>query len=228
LPNELINLTLTELSLVDVPANPLAVAPIFKAVTNTGEKMTKETKETQAEVEALAKAQADVEALKAENERLRKGLLDAGYVIKADAIEKKAAPEFIEYEGEKVNKSDIPQVILKRLEAMEVEKREADVAKKAEQTFPNLKTDLAVALVKADFAEELMSALAALDSMMGEQMEEIGKSNSVDGDMSNPTEKLNSLAKKYAEENATTFAKGYAAVVKTDAGKALIKETYSK
>ena len=44
------------------------------------------------EVETL-KAQA--EELKAENERLRKGLLDEGYVIKADAIEKKAPEEFI-------------------------------------------------------------------------------------------------------------------------------------
>ena len=61
-----------------------------------------------------------------ENERLRKGLIEEGYVIKAEAIEKKAPEEFVEYEGEQINKADIPAPILKALEAAEIEK--ADMA----------------------------------------------------------------------------------------------------
>mgnify|MGYP003565327485 FL=1 len=170
----------------------------------------------------------EVETLKAENERLRKGLLDEGYVIKADTIEKKAEEEFIEVEGEQVNKADIPAPILKRLEEAEVEKAEAAVAKKAEETFPNMKPEVGKAIVKADFEDDILAALMALDGLMGEQMDEVGKTASTDGDMTDPNEKLNALAKKYAEEHETTFHKAYAEVVKTDAGKALTKEIYKK
>ena len=53
------------------------------------------------EVEVAEKAEevnpleAEVEALKAENETLRKGLIDNGYVITAEAIEKKAEVEMM-------------------------------------------------------------------------------------------------------------------------------------
>ena len=247
MPTELIKLNLTELSLVDRPANPLAMAPIFKADTSNGEDMTEETEKMSEEMdekikaymkekectrkeaeEALMKSFDETQALKAENERLRKGLLDEGYVIKADTIEKKAEEEFIEVEGEQVNKADIPAPILKRLEEAEVEKAEAAVAKKAEETFPNMKPEVGKAIVKADFEDDILAALMALDELMGEQMDEVGKTASTDGDMTDPNEKLNALAKKYAEEHETTFHKAYAEVVKTDAGKALTKEIYKK
>ena len=50
------------------------------------------------EIETL---KSDAEKLTQENERLRKGLIEEGYIIKAEAIEKKAPEEFVEYEGEK-------------------------------------------------------------------------------------------------------------------------------
>jgi Ser-tRNA(Ala) deacylase AlaX len=40
----------------------------------------------------MSKMEEDLEKSNKENERLRKALLDAGYVIKADTIEKKAEP----------------------------------------------------------------------------------------------------------------------------------------
>ena len=64
----------------------------------------------------------EIDTLKAENENLRKALIDNGFVIKAESIEKKAEPEYLEYEGEQVNKADIPAVILKALEEAEVAK----------------------------------------------------------------------------------------------------------
>ena len=84
------------------------------------------------EVEVAEKAEevnpleAEVEALKAENETLRKGLIDNGYVITAEAIEKKAEVEMMDIEGEMVVKSDIPAPVLKALEAAALEK--ADIA----------------------------------------------------------------------------------------------------
>lgn len=247
MPNELTHLTLTELSLVDNPANPLAMAPIFKANTPNGENMTDNVEKMNPEMDSKVKAYMKAkgcdrktamdavmkafdthEALTKENEMLRKSLIENGFAIKADSVEKKMEPEYIEYDGEKINKADVPMVILKRLETVEFEKREAEIKKSASEKFPNLKADLAVELIKADFEDEFLTALMALDALFGEQMEEVGKTNTSDGDMADPSEKLNALAKKYAEENNMTFAKGYTEVVKTDVGKALVKETYKK
>ena len=81
-----------------------------------------------AEIETL---KADAEKLSQENERLRKGLIEEGYIIKAETIEKKAPEEFVEYEGEQINKADIPAPILKALEAAEIEKADAALTKRA-------------------------------------------------------------------------------------------------
>ena len=45
------------------------------------------------EIETLKAVEA---SLKEENERLRKSLIDNGYVIKADVIEKKVEPEYVD------------------------------------------------------------------------------------------------------------------------------------
>ena len=78
------------------------------------------------------KANAEVETLKAENERLRKSLIENGYIIKSDAIEKKAPEEFLEYEGDKINKADIPAPILKALEEAEFAKADLELTTKAD------------------------------------------------------------------------------------------------
>lgn len=262
MPTELVNLTLSELSLVDRPANPLAMAPIFKADTSNGEDMTEETEnmspemdakikaymktkgcdrktamnalmkfdETEAEVEAL---KADVDKLKADNEALRKSLLEEGYKITAEGVEKKAPEEFIEIEGEQINKADIPAPILKRLEEAEIERAEVAISKRCKEILPNLEEANARVLLKAhdEMAEEEAKKFAefmqALDNLFDEMTEEVGKS-AAQGDMEDPNEKLNALAKAYASENETTFAKAYVAVVKTDEGKALTKAIYKK
>lgn len=192
-------------------------------------------KACQSEMEKAWDEAAEAETLKAEeaklreeNERLRKGLLDAGYVIKKDSIDKKdAEPDFIEVDGEQINKADVPAAILKRLEAAEIEKREAEIKKKADETLPNFKSEVAVTLMKFDLDEDTLAALKALDELLGEQMEEFGKKD-VEADMADPQDKLNALAKQYAEEHEMTFAKAYSQVVKTDAGKELTKAIYKK
>jgi hypothetical protein len=92
-------------------------------------------------------------ALKEENERLRKSLIDNGYVIKADVIEKKVEPEYVEYDGEQINKADIPAPILKALEEAEVAKADAELTKRAEEALPNFNIDVAKSLI-AKFDED--------------------------------------------------------------------------
>ena len=130
MPNLLKNLHLEELSLVDRPANAQAMVSLFKR-DNSKEEITKMTEEMEAKVSAYMKEygcgrpqamkaldmymekaeevatdveapEVDVETLKAENETLRKGLIDNGYVITAEAIEKKAEVEMMDIEGEMV------------------------------------------------------------------------------------------------------------------------------
>ena len=178
----------------------------------------------------------EIETLKAENERLRKGLIEEGYVIKADVIEKKAEVEMMEIEGEMVAKSDIPAPVLKALEAAEVAKKEheiekADVelTKKAEITLPHFALDVAKALVKSFSEEEaIMAALVAADKAFAAAMQEFGKSD-VDGEFATAADKLDALVKSYMDENnmkKSEYAKAYAAVAKTDDGKSLINKSY--
>lgn len=187
------------------------------------------------EVEVAEKAEevnpleAEVEALKAENETLRKGLIDNGYVITAEAIEKKAEVEMMDIEGEMVVKSDIPAPVLKALEAAALEKADIALTKSAEEALPNFDLAVAKSLVEK-FAEEekIMEALKACDASIGASMEEFGKSD-VDGEFASSSDKLDSLVKSYMDDNQlkkSEYAKAYAVVAKTDEGKSLINKTY--
>ena len=258
---ELLELQLEELSLVDRPANAEAVVTLFKRDDTQEEDIDKMTDEQEAKVKAymekhscgkeeamkalgydvekaaddadpILALEAEIETLKSENERLRKGLIDEGYVIKAEAIEKKAPEEFVEYEGEQIKKSDIPAPILKALEAAEIEKADVALTKKAQETLPNFSLEAAKGLLsavsKADESEMLMQALAAADSAFADKMEEFGKSD-VDGEFTSAADKVEHMVKSYMEENDLTkkdYAKAYAAVAKTEEGKTLIAKAY--
>ena len=253
---ELLELQLEELSLVDRPANAEAMVTLFKRDDTQEEDITKMTEEQDAKVKAymekhscgkdeamkalgyeMEKAEADpteelkaeIDTLKSENERLRKGLIDEGYVIKAEAIEKKAPEEFVEYEGEQINKADIPAPILKALEAAEIEKADIALTKKAEETLPHFAVDAAKGLLSAvskmDEAEILIEALMAADKAFADKMEELGKSD-VDGEFSSANDKLEHMVKSHMDENSLTYAKAYAAVAKTEEGKTLIAKAY--
>ena len=227
---------------MDSPANPLAMAPLYKR-NSEGDNMTKEV-DTAKELEDLNKKfeglsketevlKADADKLKKENERLRKGLLDEGYVIKADSIEKKAPVEYIEYEGEKINKADVPAPILKKLEEADAKEAEAALEKKADEKLPNFEKDVAkklVALIEKsaeDDMDMLFAALEAADKAFADKMAEFGKADT-DGDMGDAQAKLDKLVKSYQTENDVTYARAYATIVKTTEGKALVKELYKK
>ena len=273
MPNLLKKLQLTELSLVDRPANAQAMVSLFKRDTSE-EEITKMTDEMEAKVKAymaekggsrddamknfgydmeksddaveeaeeaeVDKAaeevaeevnplEAEVAALKADNEMLRKGLIDNGYVISAEAIEKKAEVEMMDIEGEMVVKSDIPAPVLKALEAASIEKADIELTKRAGEALPHFATDVAKSLVAKFYEDEaIMVALKAADAAFEAAMQEFGKSD-VDGEFATSADKLDALVKSYMDDNQlkkSEFAKAYAAVAKTDAGKTLINKSY--
>ena len=182
-----------------------------------------------AEIDEADVAQAEIDTLKAENERLRKSLIEAGYVIKAESIEKKAEPEYLEYNGEQVNKADIPAVILKALEEAEVAKADAELTKSATESLPHFDVDVAKSLVAKHADDEaVMNVLKAADSVFAGKMEEVGKSDA-DGEFASAADALDAMVKSYMDENQmkkSEYAKAYAAVAKTDDGKALINKSY--
>jgi hypothetical protein len=85
MPNLLKQLELEELSLVDRPANAQAMVTLFKRDNSVKEETM--TEETNIEVEMVEKA--DFDALKLENEKLRKALLENGFVITAELSKRK-------------------------------------------------------------------------------------------------------------------------------------------
>jgi hypothetical protein len=179
---------------------------------------------------------SDIEALKLENERLRKGLIEEGYVIKADVIEKKAPVEMIEVGGVSVAKADIPAPVLKALEEAEVakkqheiEKADIELTKKAGEVLPHFDVNVAKSLLKSFSDEEaIMEALKAADAAFEAAMQEFGKSDA-DGEFATASDKLDAMVKAYMADNnmkKSEFAKAYAAVAKTDEGKTLINKSY--
>jgi hypothetical protein len=189
----------------------------------------KKSDEVAAEIDEMDLLKAENDALKIQNEDLRKALIENGFVIKSDSIEKKVEPEYIEYEGEQINKADVPAVILKALEEAELAKADAELTKRATEALPHFAEDVAKSLV-AEFGEVegVMEALKAADATFAESMEEVGKSDA-DGEFATAADKMESLVKSYMDENKMKkgeYAKAYAAVAKTDEGKALINKSY--
>ena len=189
----------------------------------------KKSDEVAAEIDEMDLLKAENDSLKIQNEDLRKALIENGFVIKSDSIEKKVEPEYIEYEGEQINKADVPAVILKALEEAELAKADAELTKRATEALPHFAEDVAKSLV-GEFGEveAVMEALKAADATFAESMEEVGKSDA-DGEFATAADKMESLVKSYMDENKMKkgeYAKAYAAVAKTDEGKALINKSY--
>tara|TARA_R110000796_G_scaffold70917_1_gene160963 strand:- start:798 stop:1424 length:627 start_codon:yes stop_codon:yes gene_type:complete len=188
--------------------------------------MKKDVQGPATEVETL---KAELGVLQVEATRLSKALEEAGYIVKADAIEKMVEPEFVTYGDEQINKADIPAPILKALEEAEVAKVDAILVKKAEAELPHFDLEVAKALVSKFEAEEtIMQALKAADKVFDESMNELGKSDA-DGEFTTATDKLDALVKSYMDTNKmkkSEHALAYAAVAKTDEGKALITKSY--
>jgi len=254
--NILLDLELDELSLVDRPANQAATICLIKRdnTMNLEERKAYYMDKGMSEDEALKKAKedmkkaeepevskseeevdqgdlflAEVDALKAEVSRLSKALEDNGFAVTEETVTKAVEPEYIEVEGEQVAKADIPAAVLKALEAAEVEKRMVELRKQAEEILPNFDNEIAASLL-AHVAKDdaIVEALKSADAALGASMSEIGEA-SVEADMLSSSDKLDALVKSYMDENNLAkkdHAIAYAAVAKTDEGKALINKLY--
>jgi len=226
---KLTDLELEEVSLVDAPDDPFAKVSIFKRKPE-GEEMTEETQEVET-VDKSAEMQGQIDMLKAENERLRKALIDNEFVIREDSIEKKAPEETIEFEGEMIAKSAIPSPILKKLEEMEKAAEVTRLEKRGKAELPNLKgTDLEKGLLlKAvdglDNKDAILETLKAADTLFAKMTEEVGKEGN-QGDMLSTEEKLDQMVKDIQKEKNCSYAKAYQEAAKTKEGKALIQATY--
>ena len=171
---------------------------------------------------------AEVEALKSEVARLTKALEENGFTVSEQEVEKAAEVEYVEVAGEQVVKSDIPAPVLKALEDAQIEKAQAELRKRAGEILPNFDNEIAASLLAVAKEDAMIEALKAADAALGASMKEIGES-SVEADMASPSDKLDSMVKSYMDENdlrKSQYALGYAAVAKTDEGKALIKQLY--
>jgi hypothetical protein len=187
LPNLLKKLQLTELSLVDRPANAQAMVSLFKRDTSQ-EELIKMTDEMEAKIKA-----------------------------------------YMDEKGVDVNKSDIPAPVLKALEEAAFVKADAELTKSAGAILPHFAEAAAKTLLKSFSEDEaIMEMLKAADAAFEASMQEFGKSD-VDGEFATSADKLDSIVKSYMDENKlkkSEFAKAYAAVAKTEEGKALINKSY--
>jgi hypothetical protein len=172
--------------------------------------------------------EAEVETLKAQNEDLRKALIENGFVIKADAIEKKEEVETIEVNGEMVVKSDIPAPVLKALEEAAVEKRQVELRKAAEVELPHFDVEVAMQLLDVIKGEEkVLEALKGADAAFAAAMDEVGE-KVVDADMLDPQSKLDKMVEAHVAEHGVNKYAAFDAISKTAEGKALIAKTYEK
>lgn len=252
---ELEDIELMELSLVDSPANQHAAVVLCKRVAHeslsgytervkslsrgetemegdrsvTVEELTQKLETLQTQVEDLTKKAADAETLA---ESLAKSAKDAGLDIKDGKIVKRADPEYVEVDGEKVEKSLVPAAVLRVIEKqaadiakMKAEAEEVALAKRGATELPNLSgTDLVkgrlLAAVEGD--EALLKALKAADAAMADVYTEKGHAKVEDE--TSPGAKLDKLAKAHAEATGVSFEMAYADVTKSGVGAELLAQ----
>lgn len=251
---DLEDIDLLELSLVDNPANQHAAVVLFKRsgynpdvksensdLTEKGdgsvtvEELTKKLEDLQSQVTDLTEKanMAEDEKKKAEEmaANMKKAAEEAGFIVEGDTITKAADPEYVEIDGEKVEKSLVPAPVLKVIEKqaeaiakMEKAAQEVELAKAGATELPNLAgTDLAKGKLLAAVAgdEELLKGLKAADAAMASQYVEKG---TAEVDEASPTHKLNELAKAHASAQNVSFETAYAEVTKAGPGAALLAE----
>lgn len=256
---KLTDLVLDEVSGVDTPANQHAgvvlakrfayndgVKPKFEGVAKEGdgsvtvEELTKKLEALQAQVTDLTK-KADVEttareAAEAANAALTKSAEEAGLAVEDGKIVKRAEPEYIEIDGEKVEKALVPALVLKALEkaardneTLNKRNEEVELAKRGETELPNL---VGTALAKGRLLKslegeaELLAALKAADEVMKANYEEKGDGKK-DDKMSEPDAKLDRMAKEYAASKSVPYETAYNEVTKSGEGYDLLREMRS-
>lgn len=175
----------------------------------------------------LEAAVAEVTKLKADNEGLRKQVLDAGFKITAEGLvapEVAEAPEMIEVAGVLTDKATLPDHVVEALETAAEEKATAELKELASTELPNFRVEAAMAFMK-EFAgnDEVLKDLKAADALLADKMEEKGES-AVDADMVSAKDKLETMIADHMEAEGVSVHVARTAVMETKEGKALYKE----
>jgi hypothetical protein len=257
--HDLEDVELLELSLVDNPANQHASVVLFKrfgyndgvkpqnggqATEGEGqvtvEELTKKLEALQAQVTDLTKNAEDATtAQKAAEDAaaaLIKSAKDAGLDVEDGKIVKRADPDYVEIDGEKVEKSLVPAPVLRAIEKqnaaiakMQKEAEEVALAKRGETELPNIAgTPLAkgklLAAVEGD--AEVLKALKAANAALAKAFTETGHGDV--HDESSSSFKLDALAKAHASAQNVTFEVAYAEVTKAGVGAELLSKMRSE
>lgn len=243
---ELEDIELMEVSAVDSPANQFASVVLFKSsgynpvvkpempgqiVKGEGQVTVEELTQ---KLEALQTQVADLTTKAKEyedaNDRMMKSAVAAGLEIENGEIVKRADPEYVEIDGEKIEKALVPAPLLKALEKqaaeiakMKAEAEEVELTKRGETELPNLAGTALVkgrllALVETD--ADLLKSLKAADAVMGEQFVEKGHARVEDE--ASASSKLDQLAKAHATAQNVTYHAAYAEVTKSGIGAELM------
>jgi len=254
-PYDLEDVEILELSLVDSPANQHAsvvlvknlwhkasVKPESAGPANKGdgsvtvEELTKKLEALQAQVTDLTKKAADSETAKVAAEdaaaALTKSAQEAGLDIEDGKIVKRADPEFVEIDGERVEKALVPAPVLRAIEKqaaeiakMQAKAEEVELAKRGEAELPNL---AGTALVKGRLLAavggdaDLLKALKAADAAMAKSYDETGHGDVQDE--ASASYRLDQLAKAHAAAQNVSFHAAYAEVTKAGVGAELLAQ----
>ncbi len=236
MPQKLKNITLDEISAVDVPADPNARMTFYKRANTKGGDM--DPQELAEKLEAVEGQVADLtkraEGSEAALESLKKSADEAGFdVTDEHVLTKRAEPEYVEIDGERFEKSAVPAPLLKRMENQAKEIAEikkanenARLEKRGRAELPNLAgTDLEKGqlLEAVGDNENLLKSLKSADAAIEKQMSEIGTNPM--SDEASATFRLNKMAGDYATANGVSFEQGYTEVTKTAEGSRLMRES---
>lgn len=165
---------------------------------------------------------AKVEKLTADNEALRKQVLDAGYKITAEGLVKKADVEMLDVGGEQIDASLLPKAVVDALK----EKADAELTVLATAEYPNLRPEVAKKLFVAFKGDaEMSEAIAGFNAKMGTFLEEQGNTDPAVEQLS-AKEKLDQLVMKEKANSGETYEKAYMKVAMSAEGKQLINEFY--
>ena len=218
MPKHLRQLKLQEISLVDTPANKGARVVMYKRGKPEADASTaKEDGMSEDIAKRLEAAEAQVAELTKRAEEAEAALAKAA----------EPAPEYVEIDGQRVEKSAVPAPVLDaiqkqadRIAKMEAEAEAVALAKRGESDLPNLSGEALVKgrLLKAaeGIGDEAVAALKAADAAAALASRSIGKSGGYDA--GSPMDELNKMAEDYATKNSVTKAVAFAEITKSGRG----------
>jgi hypothetical protein len=242
-------LVLDEVSHVDVPANNGSMVVLWKRATDMkgGDPMKPEdlVKRLEELESMVPKLETSLKMAHEKNKKMMDAMDEVGMdVEEADnkmKLKKRADPEYVDLDGEKILKSAIPVPLLARLEKQAKElddiKKAAemvDLKKRAVENMPNMAgtDDEKAALMKsvesisdASLREGVLKSLKAADAAVAKSFKEIG-SQAVDE--TSATSRLEKMAKEKAVADGTSYHRAYAEITKSGEGKKLAAEVQSK